>query len=125
MLRYANLKQYTRAIADFQAALKVEPSHANAIKYLSKTKSVHERIESERESARRGEFLLASEHDSAVANPVKSIHAAEFRSFVDQLLNEDPDPSSKRHKKSKKKHKKKEKKKRKRQDQDASGSSSE
>jgi hypothetical protein len=117
MCRYANAKQYAKAIADFKAALLVDPRHANANKYLAKTQSVYDQIESEKESARRGEFLLSSEHNSKLATSVKPVHNTEFSSFVDQLLKEEePDSSHKRHKKAKKKHKKKEKKRKRRKE---------
>lgn len=35
--RYANNSAYPKAIEDFQTALKVDPEHANAKKYLAET----------------------------------------------------------------------------------------
>ena len=35
--RYANNSAFPKAIADFETALKVDPDHANAKKYLAET----------------------------------------------------------------------------------------
>ena len=59
----ANSKKYKGAIKDISRVLEIDPNHRNANTNLNKTKSAHDMIIAERESAQSGEFLLSSNYD--------------------------------------------------------------
>ena len=50
---YANHERYSRAVEDFEAALDLNPRHANARKYLLETLTAH---------ARRSDFNIGIFH---------------------------------------------------------------
>jgi hypothetical protein len=104
------MKSYSKAISDFYEALKLNPDHANAKAYLEKTKLVHDRIEAEKESAKRGEFLMSTQFE--IVKP--SIRA--YPSSFSQSGTVDEDSSYHFEKKQKRKKHKSEKKKRKHDD---------
>ena len=108
---------------DFERALALDPNHANANAYLSKTRAVHERLILERESAHKGEFLLSSDFEPAktpiheIKRPPKMTTASELNTLIADDHNDalyDLYMNSSSSKKHKKKHKKSEKSDRKR-----------
>ena len=56
---YANQKNYSHSLSDFKRALELDPNHSNARVYYEKTREINDKIQSELESAQRGEFLLS------------------------------------------------------------------
>jgi tetratricopeptide (TPR) repeat protein len=105
-----SLKQYTKAIQDFSRALEIDPTHSKAKSSFIKAKTIQGQIQSELESARRGEFLMSSSKDFIETQP-------NVDSLIDSVFRETKieDKVDKKHKKkSKKKHSKKKEKKQKR-----------
>ncbi|KAJ3286468.1 hypothetical protein HK104_009026, partial [Borealophlyctis nickersoniae] len=64
---YVKQNNYEEAIEDFKKALEIDPRHANAFTYLKKTQDKLAEIEREKESAAKGEFLLAADYDPKAA----------------------------------------------------------
>ncbi|KAJ3170357.1 hypothetical protein HDU88_008985 [Geranomyces variabilis] len=69
---YAKAEKYESAIADFDRALELDPTHNNAASYRRMTCKKLAEVEREKESARNGEFLMPLDYDPRARAPPPS-----------------------------------------------------
>ncbi|KAI8586827.1 hypothetical protein BDZ88DRAFT_268948 [Geranomyces variabilis] len=69
---YAKAEKYESAIADFDRALELDPTHNNAASYRRMTCKKLAEVEREKESARNGEFLMPLDYDPRARAPPSS-----------------------------------------------------
>ncbi|KAJ3181728.1 hypothetical protein HDU87_000746 [Geranomyces variabilis] len=75
---YAKAEKYESAIADFDRALELDPTHNNAASYRRMTCKKLAEVEREKESARNGEFLMPLDYDPRRAPPPTTVSVSPF-----------------------------------------------